>query len=119
MKKASTVFLALHYQNENCHPDGQIKVGMPSVAPWREERLGNAKRLMAGCRAHGVPVIHVRLAVRPDYADVVQNTPIIREWVSNNAWREGTWGGHAAYAAHVRNIAAVQKADRLRSASKS
>ena len=86
------VYLALHYQNENCHPEGAIKVGIADGAPWREERLGNAKRLVEGMRAAKVPVVHVRLAVQPDYADVIQNTPIIREWVSQNAWREGTWG---------------------------
>ena len=86
------VYLALHYQNENCHPDGAIKVGIAQYAPWREERLGNARRLMEGMRSRGIPILHVRLAVQPDFSDVVQNTPIIREWVKMNAWREGTWG---------------------------
>ena len=89
---ARYAYLALHYQNENCHPDGAIKVGIAADAPWREERLGNAQRLIAGVRQAKIPIVHVRLAVEPDYADVVQNTPIIREWVSNGAWREGTWG---------------------------
>lgn len=89
---ARYVYLALHYQNENCHPDGAIKVGISEGAPWREERLQNAMRLYEGVRKAGIPFIHVRLAVPPDYAGVNQNTPIIREWVSNGAWREGTWG---------------------------
>lgn len=84
--------LAIHYQNENCHPDGKIKVGIAEDAPWREERMGNARRLFAGLRAASVPIVHVRLAVRPDYADVVTNTPLIREWVALGAWQEGTWG---------------------------
>ena len=84
--------VALHYQNENCHPDGKIKVGIAADAPWREERLGNARRLFAGLRGAGVPIVHVRLAVRPDYADVVANTQLIREWVALGAWQEGTWG---------------------------
>lgn len=92
MLPADTVFLALHYQNENCHRDGNIKVGMGRDCPWREERLGNAARLLAGCRAAGIPIVHVRLAVRSDYADVTANTPIIREWIANDAWRENTWG---------------------------
>lgn len=87
-----SVYLALHYQNENCHPDGRIKVGIAADAPWREERMSNARRLLAGMRKAGVPVVHVRLAVNPDYADVVTNTPIIRQWVAQGAWREGTWG---------------------------
>jgi biuret amidohydrolase len=86
------VYLALHYQNENCHRKGAIKVGIAQDAPWREERLANAQRLLSGMRELQIPIVHVRLAVRPDYADVIQNTPIIREWVQMKAWQEGTWG---------------------------
>jgi nicotinamidase-related amidase len=92
MLPRDTVYLALHYQNENCHHEGNIKVGMGRDCPWREERLGNAAKLMAGCRAQGIPIVHVRLAVRPDYADVTANTPIIREWIASEAWQEGSWG---------------------------
>ncbi|MEL7464084.1 MAG: cysteine hydrolase [Pseudomonadota bacterium] len=86
------VYLALHYQNENCHPDGRIRVGIAADAPWREERMGNARRLIAGMRAAGAPIIHVRLAVDPDYRDVTVNTDLIRGWVEAGAWKEGTWG---------------------------
>lgn len=89
---APDAVIALHYQNENCHPDGKIKVGIADGAPWREERLANARRLFAGARHAGVPIIHVRLAVRPDLRDVIANTPIFRQWIELGAWREGTWG---------------------------
>lgn len=84
--------LAIHYQNENCHPDGKIKVGIARDAPWREERMANARRLFAVLREAKVPIVHVRLAVRADYRDVVVNTPLIQEWVDLGAWQEGTWG---------------------------
>ncbi len=87
-----SVILACHYQNENCHPDGKIKLGIAADSSWREERLANAKRLFAGARQAGTPIIHVRLAVDPDYRGVIANTPIIRQWVELGAWREGTWG---------------------------
>ncbi|MEQ8586826.1 MAG: isochorismatase family cysteine hydrolase [Thalassobaculaceae bacterium] len=87
-----TVIVANHYQNENCHPDGKIKVGIAADADWRWQRLDNAKRLFAGARAAGVPIVHVRLAVDPDYRDVIANTPLIREWLDLGAWKEGTWG---------------------------
>ncbi|MGB0752004.1 MAG: cysteine hydrolase [Gammaproteobacteria bacterium] len=92
MTPNDTAYLAIHYQNENCHRDGNIKVGMGRECPWREERLDNARRSIGIARIAGIPIIHVRLAVRPDFADVTVNTPIIAEWVENNAWREGTWG---------------------------
>ena len=92
MTKPSSVLLALHYQNENCHPDGKIKVGIAADAPWRETRMNNARRLFAGMREAGVPILHVRLAVHPNYTNVLANTPLIREWIELGAWREGTWG---------------------------
>ncbi len=92
MATSRPALLALHYQNENCHPNGKIKVGIAADAPWREERMRNARRLFAGLRGVGVPIVHVRLAVHPEYADVVANTPLIREWIELGAWREGTWG---------------------------
>lgn len=92
MIKARTAVLALHYQNENCHPDGKIKVGIAQHAGWREERLGNARRLFDGARAAGVPLVHVRLAVPPDYRGVAVNTGLIRQWVELGAWKEGSWG---------------------------
>ena len=49
-------------------------------------------RLMRGLRDAHIPIVHVRLAVQPDYSDEVKNTPIIREGVGQNAWREGAWG---------------------------
>jgi nicotinamidase-related amidase len=92
MHKADTAVLAIHYQNENCHPDGKIRVGIAVDADWRWERLGNAKRLLDGARAAGAAIIHVRLAVPPDYRGVSANTDLIREWMALSAWQEDTWG---------------------------
>ncbi|MEM7267707.1 MAG: isochorismatase family cysteine hydrolase [Pseudomonadota bacterium] len=88
----TTVIVANHYQNENCHPDGKIKIGIAEGAPWREERLANARRLFAGARAAGIAIAHVRLAVDPDFTGVQLNTPIFRQWAELGAWQEGTWG---------------------------
>jgi nicotinamidase-related amidase len=91
--EVSNLVLAVHYQNENCHPDGRIKVGVGGGdEAWRVAMLAAAGRLLEGARRHGLPVIHVRLAVRPDYQDVIQNAPLFRQWVEQGAWREGTWG---------------------------
>ena len=86
------MLLALHYQNENCHPDGKIKIGIREDAEWRYDTLDTAKRLFAGFRARKLPIAHVRLAVRPDHRDVIQNNYIFRQWVEYGAWAEGSWG---------------------------
>lgn len=86
------VLLALHYQNENCHIDGKIKVGIKQDADWRYETLDTAKRLFAVARRASVEIVHVRLAVRPDHRDVIQNNFIFKQWVELGAWVEGSWG---------------------------
>ena len=89
---SNSALIAMHYQNENCHPDGKIKVGIAQDADWRWQRLNNAKRLFTGARDVQIPIVHVRLAVPPDYRGVVANTPLIHEWMALGAWKEGTWG---------------------------
>jgi nicotinamidase-related amidase len=87
-----TAIVANHYQNENCHPDGKIKVGIAADSPWREQCLENARQLFQAARSAGLPIIHVRLAVPPDYRGVIANTGLIRDWTKNGAWKEGSWG---------------------------
>jgi biuret amidohydrolase len=110
----ASLVLALHYQNENCHPEGKVKVGIGErEQAWRSDMLAAARRLLDGARSHNVPVIHVRLAVRPDFRDVIPNAPLFRQWIELNAWREGTWGvsfyeglgpvGDELVVTHIRN----------------
>jgi nicotinamidase-related amidase len=87
-----TAILAIHFQNENCHPDGKIKLGMAVDSDWRQERLNNAMRLIEGAREASLPIIHVRLAVPPDFRGIPLNTDMKRQWKELGAWREGTWG---------------------------
>lgn len=86
------VLLALHYQNENCHEDGKIKVGISQDADWRYETLDTAKRLFTRVRSSNIEIVHVRLAVRPDHRDVIPNNFIFRQWIELGAWAEGSWG---------------------------
>lgn len=86
------VVLALHYQNDVLHPEGRIRVGLAANDPARERLLQAAARLLAGARERSWPIIHVRIAFRPDYADLARNTPIFRRTAELGAVREGDWG---------------------------
>lgn len=87
-----TAVVALHYQNEVLHPDGKIRLGVAEGATGREQVIERAGRLLAGARAAGVPVVSVRIAFRPDHADVMQNAKIFRDVVRLVAMVEGSWG---------------------------
>ncbi|HEF4758177.1 TPA: cysteine hydrolase [Pseudomonas putida] len=86
------VVIALHYQNDVLHPEGKIRVGLGADDGVRAALLDAGGRLLAGARARDWPIIHVRVAFRPDYADLIQNAPILRAVASLGAVREGSWG---------------------------
>ncbi len=92
----TTALLALHYQNEVLHPEGQIKVGVSANSPERPALIRTASELLATARAASIPVISVRIAFRPDHADVIQNCRIFRNVVKLGAMVDGSWG--AAFA---------------------
>jgi len=89
---AAPALLALHYQNDVVHPDGRIRVGLGEGDGARSRLTDAAGRLLAGARARGWTILHVRIAFRPDYADCPRNTPIFRRTVELGAARDGDWG---------------------------
>ncbi|MBL0374259.1 cysteine hydrolase [Rhizobium sp. KVB221] len=128
-----TVFVALHYQNEVLHAGGRIKVGMAEDAQNRDAVKARAGRLLAFARASGIPVVSVRIAFRPDHADVIQNCTIFRNVVAGKAMVDGSWGAefheglgpiegehvvkhtrvNAFYGSELEDVLRVLKAERL------
>ena len=91
-RAATTVVLALHYQNDVLHADGKIRVGLAGDSQRRAQLIDSAVVLLAGARASGWPIVHVRVAFRPDGLDIVQNAPIFRAVAASGAVRDGSWG---------------------------
>ncbi|MGE8641517.1 MAG: cysteine hydrolase family protein [Achromobacter sp.] len=92
MKTADTAVLALHYQNDVLHPEGKIRVGLDADSGARQRLLDGAAALLAGARAQSLPIVHVRIAFRPDYADLLPNCAIFRNVATIGAVPEGQWG---------------------------
>ncbi|WP_191578235.1 MULTISPECIES: cysteine hydrolase family protein [Achromobacter] len=89
---ADVAVLALHYQNDVLHPDGKIRVGLDADSGARQRLLDNAAALLDGARSHALPIVHVRIAFRPDYADLLPNCEIFRNVATIGAVPEGQWG---------------------------
>ena len=87
-----TALIALHYQNDVLHPDGKIRVGLAADSPLRASVIAAAEGLLAGARQRGWPIVHVRIAFRPDYADLIANAPIFRNVRAIGAVIDGQWG---------------------------
>lgn len=92
MIQPDTAVLALHYQNDVLHPDGKIRVGLDADNGARQRLLDNAAALLDGARTHALPIVHVRIAFRPDYADLLPNCAIFRNVATIGAVPEGQWG---------------------------
>lgn len=109
-----TVLLAVHYQNENCHPDGKVALGFVSD-DRRRETLAAARTLLAAARRAGIGIVHVRMAQRADYRDVAPINAMFRQWLETGGWVDGSWGadfieslapqGDEFVVSHVRNNA--------------
>ena len=89
---AGVAVLALHYQNDVLHPEGKIRVGLSADSPVRSQVIAAAQALLQGARQREWPIVHVRIAFRPDHADLIANAPIFRNVASIGAVVEGTWG---------------------------
>ncbi len=92
MSATDAAVLALHYQNDVLHPDGKIRVGLDGDGAGRQRLLQGAAALLGSARSHGLPIVHVRIAFRPDYADLLPNCAIFRNVASIGAVPEGQWG---------------------------
>src|SRR3546814_2679179 len=86
------VVLAIHYQNDNCHADGRIRLGLAEADPRRGTLVAAAGRLFAAARSAGAPIVHVRYAWKPDYSNVVLNAEVYRQHAALGAWKDGEWG---------------------------
>ncbi|VWB14791.1 isochorismatase [Burkholderia aenigmatica] len=89
---ARTAVIALHYQNDVLDPRGKIRVGFDTDQPERAAVLDAARALLAGARGYGLPIVHVRIAFRDDYADLPRNAPIFVRTAELGAVRDGSWG---------------------------
>ncbi len=96
LPKGKTALLVMDCQNDIVHEQGKLGGALTGGAMPRMVRekniLGNIRRLMDGGRAAGAPIIHVRHAYRPDYADLPANMRIFQSMKEMQALQDGSWG---------------------------
>jgi nicotinamidase-related amidase len=83
------VVLALHFQNDIAHETGKMGFG---TGAKRANVVRAAQQLVDGARTNDVPVIHVRVAYRSDYADTFKNNRLFDRVIGEGALKEGEWG---------------------------
>jgi biuret amidohydrolase len=93
LPKGKTAILVMDCQNDIVDEKGKMAaMNNGAMARLIKEHnvLGAIARLSEAGRNMGVPIIHVRHAYRPDYADAPQNTPILAGMKQNEILKDGT-----------------------------
>ncbi len=88
--KAALVIL--HYQNDIVHPDGKIAEAYAKRIS-EAGNVKNTKAVLEVCRKKGIPVIHVRFALRPGAPEVsAKPGPLFTAFTKMGVLVDGTWG---------------------------
>jgi len=82
--------IALHFQNDICHPDGVVPFALDRTAA--EPFLDVSRATIARARAAGWTIVHVHIAFAPDYSDLPRNCRLFRAVETLGAVRRGSWG---------------------------
>ena len=96
LPKGKTAILVMDCQNDIVHEQGKVGGSLTQGVMPRlikeKNLLGTISRLAIAGRAAKVPIIHVRHAYRPDYADLPSHVRIFQGMKQMQALQDGTWG---------------------------
>ena len=84
--------IALHYQNDICHPDGKIPFAIGRAAPAPSRFLEASRKTLERARQLGFVIAHVHIAFSQDYADLPRNCRLFRKVEELGAVKLGSWG---------------------------
>jgi biuret amidohydrolase len=91
----SDALLALHYQNDICHPDGVIPFSLDRSTPEAASFLSTSKRALDEARRAGWTIAHIFIAFAPDYSDLLRNCRLFLKTETLGALKRGSWGAAA------------------------
>ena len=84
--------IALHFQNDICHPDGVVPFAVDRGSGDAQRFLDSSRATIARARDAGWLIAHVHIAFAPDYADLPRNCRLFRAVEPLGALKRGSWG---------------------------
>jgi biuret amidohydrolase len=84
--------IALHYQNDICHPDGRIPFAIDRKASDAGAFLAASESVLRRSRLRGWTIVHVHIAFQEDYSDLPRNCRLFQAVEKLSAVKRGTWG---------------------------
>ena len=83
--------IALHFQNDICHPDGRIPFAIDRNA-GADAFLSASRAALTEARAAGYTIVHIHIAFAEDYSDLPRNCRLFEAVEKLGAVERGSWG---------------------------
>jgi biuret amidohydrolase len=87
--------LALHFQNDICHPDGRIPFSLDRSTSEAANFLAASACALGAARRAGWTIAHVHIAFAEDYSDLLRNCRLFLKTETLGALKRGSWGAAA------------------------
>jgi len=84
--------IALHYQNDICHPEGKIPFAIDRAGLAATNFLEASRKAIGRARHLGFMIAHVHVAFAADYSDLPRNCRLFRAVKELGAVKLGSWG---------------------------
>jgi nicotinamidase-related amidase len=88
----SNALVALHFQNDICHPEGRIPFSLHRETREAAAFLAASRDMLALARTRGWTVAHVHIGFADDYSDLPRNCRLFNAVEKLGAVKRGTWG---------------------------
>jgi nicotinamidase-related amidase len=89
--------IALHFQNDICHPEGRIPFSLNRNTSEAVAFLDASKRALEAARRAGWTIAHMHIVFAADYSDLPRNCRLFQRTEALGALKRGSWGA-APYA---------------------
>jgi biuret amidohydrolase len=88
--------IALHFQNDICHPRGKIAFSLDRNSADAARFLSASKCALDAARRAGWTIAHMHIVFAQDYSDLLRNCSLFLKTETLGALKRGSWGA-AAY----------------------
>jgi nicotinamidase-related amidase len=89
---ARDALVALHFQNDICHPQGRIPFSLDRGSGEAARFLDASKRALDAARRAGWVVVHMHIVFAENYSDLLRNCRLFLKTEALGALKRGSWG---------------------------
>ena len=84
--------IALHFQNDICHPEGRIPFSLDRGSGEAQRFLDASKRALEAARRARWTIVHMHIVFAEDYSDLLRNCRLFLKAEALGALKRGSWG---------------------------